>query len=57
MKKLLYTSALSMCLLQNIYAHEGEKMQDRVSKVESRASISVSKSGFKDYFSGGRSSH
>ena len=52
MKKLIISGIVSAGLLLNLNASEGEKM-DRVSKVETRPSITVNKSDFKKYFSGG----
>lgn len=52
MKKFILFGVVSISLLLNLNASGGEKM-DRLSKVETRPSITVNKSDFKKYFSGG----
>ena len=49
MKKLLIIIAL---LASQVIANEGVQMEDRISKVQSRASIVVNDSDFKQYFTG-----
>jgi quercetin dioxygenase-like cupin family protein len=52
MKILIISIIINIVLLLNLSGSEGENM-DRLSKVETRASISVNKTDFKNYFSGG----
>ncbi len=52
MKQLLIRTLLGMGCLTYTFAHNGETMQYRMTNAESRASIVVKESAYKDYFTG-----
>jgi quercetin dioxygenase-like cupin family protein len=53
MKRQIVLILLCFVLISQTHANEKGKIMDRISKVESRPSITVNKSDFKKYFSGG----
>jgi quercetin dioxygenase-like cupin family protein len=53
MKKICLISFLMIYMSLQVQANQGEKNMDNISKIESRASIVVSQSDFKKYFTGG----
>ena len=51
MKHCFLVGLIGMCLTTHSFAQEGEKMT-HISKVETRSSIVVKQSAYKDYFTG-----
>ncbi|ACZ12184.1 (R)-mandelonitrile lyase [Sulfurospirillum deleyianum] len=52
MKRYVLLGLIGVCLSTHIFAQEGEKTMQTISKVESRASIDVKQSEYKNYFTG-----
>lgn len=52
MKRYVLLGLIGVCLSTHTFAQEGEKTMQTISKVESRASIDVKQSEYKNYFTG-----
>lgn len=52
MKRYVFLGLIGVCLSTHTFAQEGEKTMQTISKVESRASIDVKQSEYKNYFTG-----
>ncbi|WP_375724963.1 cupin domain-containing protein [Arcobacter sp. KX21116] len=52
-EKIFLLGFVVMSISLQVKANQGEKNMDNISKIESRASIAVSKSDYKNYFTGG----
>lgn len=52
MKRCIFLGLLGMCLVSNSVAQDGGKTMQTISKLESRASIIIKQSEYKNYFTG-----